>query len=228
MDNTAASSTESYDVTLNHPSRWLIYGPSSSGKSTFVSKILQNLPQLFGVTFRKIIYCYGQSKPDFPKEWNVIYRKGVSSDLLQILNSKDNTLLIIDDCMRMVCKDPFVSDLFTKLSHHLNVTVFVLLQNLFPKGKDSNIRDISLNSTYIVLMRNPREISQIQRLGISVYGNRSRFLVDAFNDATRKEPYSYLLVDFSQSLPDFLRVRTSIFPKDKYQSVYIPEHSSLT
>jgi hypothetical protein len=47
------------------------------------------------------------------------------------------------------------ASLFTKKSHHRNISVMYIEQNLFHKGK--NHRTISLNAHYMVLFKNPRD-----------------------------------------------------------------------
>ena len=49
--------------------------------------------------------------------------------------------------------DETVANLFTKGSHHRNVSVVFLAQNLLPKNKCA--RTMSLNAHYIVLFKNP-------------------------------------------------------------------------
>jgi hypothetical protein len=46
-----------------------------------------------------------------------------------------------------------VSELFTKGSFHRNIILVLITQNLFHQGPSS--RDISLNSKYIVVFKNP-------------------------------------------------------------------------
>ena len=116
-------------------------------------------------------------------------------------------LLIIDDLMNEV--DESVANLFTKGSHHRNVSVVFLVQNLF--HKNSHVRTISLNSHYMVLFKNPRDASQFSNLARQMYPNKSAFAVEAYKDATR-QPYSYLFVDLRPEQDEDLRLRTNIFP----------------
>jgi hypothetical protein len=60
-----------------------------------------------------------------------------------------------------------VSELFTKGSHHRNNSLVLITQNLFHQGPSS--RDISLNSKYIVVFKNPRDNTQIVHLARQVY-----------------------------------------------------------
>jgi len=105
---------------------------------------------------------------------------------LNDFDGKEPVLLIIDDLMQET--DETVSNLFTKGSHHRNVSVICLAQNLFPKNKFA--RTMSLNAHNMVLFKNPRDATQFANLARQMYPNRSQFAVEAYKDATR-EPYSY-------------------------------------
>ena len=99
-----------------------------------------------------------------------------------------------------------IDDLMQSASGNLSV-VFVS-QNLFYTGK--KCRTISLNSTYIVVFKNPRVQSQIHNLACQMFPSKSKFLQVAYEDAT-KDPYQYLFLDFHPNSPEFARVRGNIF-----------------
>ena len=61
--------------------------------------------------------------------------------------------------MREYCKDNSIYDIFTVDSHHKNISVFVLAQNLFLKER--NARTISLNCKYIITTNNSRDRAQL-------------------------------------------------------------------
>jgi hypothetical protein len=69
---------------------------------------------------------------------------------------------------------------------------------------------MSLNSHYLVLFKNPRDALQVATLGRQMYPNNSKFLVEAFKDATDK-PHGYLLLDLRADTLEKYRVRTNIF-----------------
>ena len=105
--------------------------------------------------------------------------------------------------------DERVTNLFTKKSTTVSVTYFV--QNLSPKNKES--RTISLNSQYVVVFKNPRDVSQMTTLAEQMNPGRVKFVKQAFADATFA-PYGYILVDLKQDTPEDLSLRTSILPDD--------------
>jgi hypothetical protein len=66
-----------------------------------------------------------------------------------------------------------VSQLFTKGSHHRNISVVLITQNFFHQGPASS--DISLNGNYMLAFKNTRDKTQIVHLARQVY--RETFLV---------------------------------------------------
>jgi len=81
--------------------------------------------------------------------------------------------MVIDDHMEDAGGDERIVNLFTKGSHHRNLSVIYILQNVFHQGKGS--RSISLNSHYLVHFKNPRD--QLQILKISEGYERTLHLV---------------------------------------------------
>ena len=132
-------------------------------------------------------------------------------------DGREPILLIVDDLMQET--NETIANLFTKGSHHRNVSVLFLVQNLFPKNKFA--RTISLNAHYMVLFKNPRDASQFATLARQMYPKQSQYAVEAYKDATR-EPYSYLVVDIRPEQDEDLRLRTNIFPGEKHYT-YVPK-----
>jgi len=193
------------DLRLKHPCTAMICGPTQSGKSTFVVKLIEG--ENFNTVFNSIIWCYSISYPalnvsNFTK---LMYNKGIPS-FEQINQVAAPALLILDDQMRNC--DSTILDMFTKNSHHLGISVIFLTQNLYFKGKYN--RDISLNSHYLILFKNPRDYTQAQHLSRQVCKHTSKHFMEAYVDATRR-PHGYLLVDLQQSTPEDCRFRTNIF-----------------
>lgn len=167
------------------------------------------------VKFTKIIVYYAEWQPTYLEYGkNVEFREGLpqSTDFPDTLPK----LVIIDDLMRE--SKGSVIDLFTKGSHHRNISLIFISQNLFHKGQ----REMSLNSDYIIIFKSPRDASQIYCMGRQMFVENSKFLVEAYNDAT-SEPHGYILLDLTQTCPEWGRVRTCIFPDDPYNYVYVPK-----
>ena len=110
------------------------------------------------------------------------------------------------------------SSIFTKVSHHRNVSVMYLTQNLSYKSKQT--RTMSLNAHYIVLFKNPSDAMQVSTLARQMYPGQNEFLVEVFKNATEK-PFGYLLLDLKPDTDEKYRIRANMFPEER-QYVYIP------
>ena len=111
-----------------------------------------------------------------------------------------------------------VCELFTKGSHHRNLSVILITQNVFHQGKFC--RDISLNCKYLVLFKNPRDKSQIYPLARQIFPENSGSFVKVYKEATSK-PFGYLFLDLTQTTNDILRFQTDIFNKN-YLTCFCP------
>ena len=163
-----------------------------------------------------IWYCYGEYQPIFGEYQHVTFQEGLPDMSHEVFDGRCPTLLIIDDLMSET--NQLVANIFTKISHHRNISVLYLTQNLFDKNRFA--RTISLNAHYYVLFKNPRDAIQFATLARQMYPNDSRFAVEAYGDAT-SVPYGYLLIDLKPEQDDRYRLRTNIFPGDDTQFVYV-------
>jgi len=107
--------------------------------------------------------------------------------------------------------------LFTKGSHHRNISVLLHTQNIFHQG--THCRDISLNAKYLVLLKNVRDKNQFTFLERQVYPEHSQSLYESFRRATSR-PHGYFILDFAQDRDDRLRFRTNVFPDEGPPIVY--------
>lgn len=212
-----------FDVHLSIPFAAIISGPSSSGKSFFVKKLLENSSQVLSQIPENIIYCYScwQKLYDelackFP---NLKFVEGIPASLCDdsLLPPNKVNLIIIDDLMEAASENDEIQKAFTKYTHHRNLCILYLVQNLFFQGKMS--RTINLNANYMILFKNPRDKLQINTLARQMYPRNSNFFLEAFEDAT-KQPYCYLLVDLKAQTPEDYRLRTGLFQPD-WPATYI-------
>jgi len=129
------------------------------------------------------------------------------------INKETPKLLILDDMMESA-KEKNLTHLFTVGSHHYNLSIIHIVQNMFFNG----IRTSRINAQYLILLKNPSDKLQIQNLGRQLFPG-SQYFQEAFDDAT-KSPYGYLLIDLTQNTPENARLRTNIFPSDDVMYVY--------
>lgn len=184
----------------------IIAGSSGTGKTTFVRAFLRDYRSTTNI--RKpslnVLYYYGQEQETFDKpvsaNVHIKYVKGYSD----VHEEERPDILVIDDLMAEAGDDKRLTALFTKGSHHLNISVIFLVQNLFHKGRE--MRTVSLNAQYIVAMNNPRDRQQLLALGRQIFPSNSVFFKNAVTAALSKA-FSHVMIDLSPGCPDDLRVR---------------------
>jgi hypothetical protein len=110
-----------------------------------------------------------------------------------------------------------VCDLFTKGSHHRNLGIIQISQNVFHQAP--HCRDISLNAKYLVPLKNVRDRNQFAYLARQVLPEMSASLCEAYREATQK-PDGYMILDFAQDTDDLLRYRTNVFPSEYPPIIY--------
>jgi len=178
--------------------------------------------QFFERPIKRVLYCYGEYQPIFKRYKSarfIRFHKGIPSSRDKIFDGKKPSLLILDDLMGSV--NEFIANIFTKMSHHRNLSVVYVCQNLFDKNRFH--RTISLNAHYIVLLRNPRDTQPVASLARQVFAGDWRVATDAYREATKRR-YSYLLFDLHPSTDERLRLRTNVFPGERSYS-YIKKES---
>lgn len=210
---------------LRHPAPIVLAGPTGCGKTYFLSNLL--LRNMIQPPPERIIWMYGdwQEAYDRVKEKypHAEFVKNFDDQLYETLKPDKRNFVVLDDQMSNEdARDNLgLSRYFTQGSHHRNATVAYVVQNLFDKGKA--MRTASLNSHYIVLFKNPRDKGQVRVLAQQMYPQNARFLVRAYEDATR-QPYEHMLIDLKPDTPEALRVRAGTFAETP--TVYVPHPDS--
>lgn len=218
--------------TFQHPSNILVVGPTGAGKTQFLVKCLE-LDSFYPKPTR-IVWIYAEWQRAY-MEVNQLCISGRIPQVEFVKNETDyeslyesfspteRNLLILDDQMSETKNNAAnFSNIFTKGSHHRNITAVFLMQNLFEKG--GSLRTVSLNSQYIVLFKNPRDKRQISTLAQQLEPANSAFIQASYNDATQL-PHSYLVLDLRQETPEELRLLTKIHSDTPH--VYAPQQSAI-
>src|SRR5882757_419467 len=110
---------------FKHPFTCMVAGPTSSGKTVLVRKILKDYEKTIyfkeGIPLPlKVIWAYGQWQSMYNEKINnceINYIDGLPSNF-EIENFKPH-LIIIDDLMTELASDKSLTNLFTKGSHHM-------------------------------------------------------------------------------------------------------------
>ena len=203
---------------LDHPFTCMVAGMTGSGKTVWVQSLLQQAQTVIDQPPGRIIWCYSQWQPAYTQLLMMIptikFVKGISESLENdsYLDVNKRNLIVIDDQMIEAGKYNRIVNLFTKGSHHRNLSVIYLVQNLFHQGKGN--RSISLSSHYLVLFNNPRDKLGIFTLAKQMYPSETAWFIKEYEEAVRR-PYGYLFVDLRPTTPDRCRLRTSVLPDEE-------------
>ena len=198
---------------IRQPSSVIVAGPSGRGKSELVEQWLRYL-NVFQVKPKKIVYAYDRWQPPvrpYAKEgWH-----SVSSGLLdpnhltKWFGPTRGGVLVLDDLMEEGGQYKRVLDLFTKDSHHRNITVLYLTQDLFPPGKFS--KTINRNAHYVVAFKNPRDQTCIRIILLQAF---------PFFKRITSRPFGYLMLDVHPASDDRYRLWSHLTPREGKAQVH--------
>ncbi|OXA39344.1 putative DNA polymerase [Folsomia candida] len=210
MDETCSNEV---DIRLQTPFTLTMAGGTQSGKSTLTARIIKRRMEIMHPPIASVHYCYQEYQPilfeqikkDTP---SVVFQKGLPTDFE---GAGQPLLLIIDDLMTDVAKSEDMVKAFTIYSHHNNISIIFLTQNFFEKRKP---RSITLNSKYIVALKNPRDTTFVAKLGRQMNGGKNNPVLQCAFEDVMKKPYGYLVIDLSQTQDERFRFRSSLFEED--------------
>ena len=164
---------------------------------------------------QKYFFCYTVYQPlidEMKKEIPLIeFHQGLPTmDTLTEWGAiHGHKIVVMNDLMMDAANSDEILHLMCVGSHHHQITVVHILQNLFQKGK--SMRTASLNCHYFILMANKRDTLQINTLGGQVFPGQLKFFMRSFEIATQ-EKLSYLFLDLCPRSEKSYQLRTCILP----------------
>ena len=182
-------------IIIKHPTTIIVSGPTQCGKTFFVVKLIKS--DLIQPPPERVWWIYGFWQPIYEEleGTKFIHASGAESapaieKVFSELKPSERKLLVLDDQMGGLADSKELSRLFTEGSHHLNLTIIYIVQNLFNKGKSQ--RTASINTHYFVLFKNPRDTSQVSYLMQQLARSKARSLVKIFEDARLEATHTYI------------------------------------
>ena len=191
----------SYDITLKENFKLFISGPSRCGKTFFVADLLQNIETFAREPPQAVVYIYlvWQTKFDEMKTLVTYFIEDNENiyDTIREIASNQPTMVVFDDLINSKTIQT-IAKLYTVDGRHMNLSMVFLTQRMFVN--DEYFRQVSQNSDYFCVFKNPRNSFEIQTLAQQLTPG-SLDLVDIYLQAT-KEPFSYLFINLTQECND--------------------------
>ena len=212
-----------------HPFTCMVAGMTDSGKTIWVKSLLQQAQRAISLPPERIVWCYSQWQPAYLELMtipNIEFVRGIPENLEQdsYFDIHKRNLMVIDDQMANAGNDKRIVNLFTRGSHHRNLSMIHIVQNLFHQGKGS--RSIRLKQHYLILFKNPRDKLQILTLAKQMYPGNTDFFINRYEEVVQR-PLGYLLVDLKATTQDNCKLRTNVLPgEERFDNIGVPDNIS--
>ena len=111
---------------FSSPTTAIICGPSRSGKTSFVFNVLDKVDKMFQEPVQKTYYFYSVWQDMFERNQykDIAFIQGLPDPKkISEISDTGHKLLIIDDLQMTALNDVFIANLFSRESHHRNLTV---------------------------------------------------------------------------------------------------------
>ena len=207
------------------PFRLFLSGPSNSGKSFFILKLIKNIDRVFQSGFNSIIYCHpfydtlGKKDEKLMSDLRDTYPSIIITHeipkLIELQRLEGPSLLILDDLITNIVKNESMSHLYSIYSSHCNISIITTTQNYFEPGKFS--KTIIRNQTIIVLFQTNSDRQSTNIIARQVFPGHSHFLDNCFKwlvKHVKEREHRYLIVNCqvnSSIPPTFPQVSTNMF-----------------
>ena len=207
------------DLRLIPNFKLFVCGPSRCGKTYFVFSLLSNIKKFSQSPPDKIVYVYGAEQ--VWDEWvkvvdHFIFEEEDPINKIYDLSKSNKLCVIFDDLLHSKDMYAAIAKLFAIDGRHRNMSLIFLSQRFFVN--EENFRQITGNSDYYCLFKNPKNPSQINHLSYQMTPKGSdSSLLDAYKVATVR-PYSYLFVNCTQTAEEDYKYLGRLF--EKPDSVY--------
>lgn len=203
-----------FDARIQLPASIIVHGPSQSGKTEFVMDLILNMNNMVNPVPKYIVWFYGTDTEIIEQlkkksSVNIHFVQGLPDKGFEsFYHNKKHTLFVVDDLLQEAIQDRNITNLFCREGHHNNVSVVLIMQDLFCSGTQR--KTILRNAHYLCLFKNPLDMAGIYIIGQRIMPKHIREFLAIFEKATSSK-HGYLFIDGKQSTPSNARLRTNIF-----------------
>ena len=203
------------ETKFTFPFRMILAGSSGSGKTHFAGRLLEK-QDLFEQNVSAVYYYYPCYLKEAPVNWHelldipVSYHVGLPTKE-ELMEMPSRSCVVIDDSFDSAIQSSAIDHLFRVISGKRKISVIVMTQNNFTKGRYG--REIRNSCNYSVLFRNCCDTSINQNVA------RMAGLKKAFEAASNDQngvKFPYIFIDQSQQgqMSNF-RLYSDIFSDQK-------------
>ena len=153
------------DASLQMGSSFILAGPSSCGKSSFIRNLIKCRNNIFNKNIRNVyivcsnvqgIYEELVKSKDVKKIFYEMPTEDEIREIAEIEKERGGTILILDDILPEIEKSNLlIQKMFTEIAHHWDMSIFLCVQNLFYRS--DLFRTLSLNAAYLIPFKHPRD-----------------------------------------------------------------------
>ena len=188
----------------------IIFGQTGAGKTCFILDVIRY--KLVHPFPKNIYYMYKIRQPFMDQINNINFIEGLD---FNAIDTNTPSMLVIDDLVLSTNKD--VAEMFILGSHHRQISIFFLTQNLFPNC--NLFRLMSTNAHYFVIFQNQRNFQQVMTLARQIFVGRDvKRITEAYKKASNTLR-GFIVLSFSPLLPNELTVVTDWW--EQCPSVYL-------
>ena len=175
------------------PFSMILTGNSMSGKTSFVFDLIDNINNIVINPPQEIHFLYSVDQPIYAKYRDKInFTKNV--DILTLTpEDEGGAMIIIDDMSDILVKDPNLVSLFTKNTHHKNISVILILQNLFIQSP--NYVTLRQNACYYGFTDVGMNLTALNIFASRLGGKEMSQYFKAAYKNTMKKKFQVLLLD---------------------------------
>jgi ABC-type iron transport system FetAB ATPase subunit len=207
------------DARFQHPFSMICAGPSFSGKSTYVRNLLIHANRLINTHIDYVVIFSGsndKSLKNIDTSFKITFVEGLPENLDDFIQPNMHGIFILDDLESKASASQDILDIFTSKCHHENVSIVLVLQNLYNKG--SRRIGFLRNCHYLVLFQSPLDQTVNYIVASRLHPMKRKAVVNLI--FTVLERYRYILLDGRQDTNPAARFRTDIF-NPLYQRCFV-------
>lgn len=210
------------DLKFKSPACFIVTGGSGSGKTVLIEKMLTQHEECFEKPFSEVHWIYAKHADDekmfrrlkenlkVPISFHMGFPEQEINDGTLFTTTRENhKCLIIDDIFTEPKQCQSLVNLFSIMSHHMNITCIVSIQNMSSiTGTQRACISTLLRSThYLIMFASRRMVPVARQVAMTYFPGETQRVLKPFSYLLHsKIPYCYLLVDFA-TLNECMQIR---------------------